>query len=72
MLGNSLTYFAPNRRRSKSDRINVSVQRQLPGSIVLDVTYFLNHTGQMFQNGLQHQPGRSHDWVHPQGTNAGE
>ena len=44
MLGNSLTYFAPDRARSNSDRINVSVQRQLPGSIVLDVTYFLNRT----------------------------
>jgi hypothetical protein len=49
MLGNSLTYFSPERRRSNSDRFNVSVQRQLPGSVVLDVTYFLNFTGQVFE-----------------------
>jgi hypothetical protein len=49
MLGNSITYFATDRRRSNSDRINVSVQRQLPGSMVLDVTYFFNRTGQIFQ-----------------------
>jgi TonB-dependent receptor-like protein len=49
MLGNSLTYFSPQRDRSNSDRINISVQRQLPGSVVLDVTYFRNHTSQVFQ-----------------------
>jgi hypothetical protein len=49
MLGNSITYFDPDRRRSHSDRFNVSVQRQLPGSIVLDVTYFRNRTSQVFQ-----------------------
>ncbi len=49
MLGNSLFYFNPDRRRSNSDRINVSVQRQLPGSMVVDVTYFLNRTSQVFQ-----------------------
>ena len=50
MLGNSLYYFSPDRRRSNSDRINVSVQRQLPGSMVLDVTYFRNRTSQSFEN----------------------
>jgi Carboxypeptidase regulatory-like domain len=49
MLGNSLTYFDPNRRRSNSDRFNFSVQRELPGAMVLDVTYFYNHTGQVFE-----------------------
>jgi hypothetical protein len=49
MLGNSLTYFEPDRRRSNSDRFNVSVQRELPGAIVLDVTYFYNRTGQVFE-----------------------
>jgi carboxypeptidase family protein len=49
MLGNSLSYFNPDRRRSNSDRINISVQRQLPFSMVLDVTYFLNRTGQVFE-----------------------
>ena len=49
MLGNSITYPATDRRHSTSDRINVSVQRQLPAAIVLDVTYFLNRTGQVFE-----------------------
>jgi hypothetical protein len=49
MLGDSLYYFDPDRARSNSDRINVSVQRQLPGSMVLDVTYFLNRTSQVFE-----------------------
>ncbi len=49
MLGNSINYPASDRLRSNSDRVSVSVQRQLPGAIVLDVTYFLNRTSQMFQ-----------------------
>jgi hypothetical protein len=49
MLGNSITYPATDRRHSTSDRINVSVQRQLPGAMVLDVTYFINRTGQVFE-----------------------
>lgn len=49
MLGNSLTYFDPDRRRSNSDRFNLSVQRALPGAVLVDVTYFYNHTGQVFE-----------------------
>jgi len=49
MLGNSLFFFNPERKRSNSDRVNVSVQRQLPFSMVLDVTYFLNRTSQLFE-----------------------
>jgi hypothetical protein len=49
MLGDSLYYFSPDRKRSISDRVNVAVQRQLPWSMVLDVTYYLNHTSQVFQ-----------------------
>jgi hypothetical protein len=49
MLGNSLTYFSPDRGRSNSDRINISLQRELPFSMVLDVTYFYNHTSEVFQ-----------------------
>ncbi len=49
MLGNSINYPATDRKRSNSDRFNVSVQRQLPGSMVLDVTYFLNRTSQTFE-----------------------
>jgi hypothetical protein len=41
-IGDSLTFFTPDRPRAYSNRINVSVQRQLPQNIVLDVTYFLN------------------------------
>jgi hypothetical protein len=49
MLGDSLTVPAAARLRSNSDRFNISVQRQLPGSIVLDVTYFVNRTSQLFE-----------------------
>ena len=41
-LGGGLTYFNPDRPRAYSNRVNVSVQRQLPQNIILDVTYFLN------------------------------
>jgi hypothetical protein len=50
MLGDSPSYFAPDRNRRNSDRFNVSVQRQLPGSMVLDVTYFYNSTSNIFGN----------------------
>ena len=49
MLGDSLFYFSPERKRSNSDRFNISIQRQLPGSLVLDVTYYRNRTSQVFQ-----------------------
>ncbi len=49
MIGNSLYFFNPKRRRSNSDRFNISVQRELPASMVLDVTYFLNWTSQVFE-----------------------
>jgi hypothetical protein len=49
MLGNSLTYFDPDRRRSNSDRFNVSIQRELPGELIVDLTYFFNRTGQVFE-----------------------
>jgi len=49
MVGDSLYFFNNDRRRSNSDRFNFSVQRELPGSMVLDVTYFLNRTGQVFE-----------------------
>ena len=41
-IGDNLTFFTPDRPRAYSNRINISVQRQLPQNIVLDVTYFLN------------------------------
>lgn len=46
-LGDSLSYVAADRPRSYSDRINLSLQRQLPQYIVLDVTYYLNFTSQL-------------------------
>jgi len=46
-IGGSLTYFAPNRPHSFSNRLNISIQRQLPQHIVADITYFFNHTSQV-------------------------
>jgi hypothetical protein len=46
-LGDSLSYVAGDRPRSYSDRINFSLQRQLPQDIVLDLTYYLNFTNQL-------------------------
>jgi hypothetical protein len=46
-IGSDLTYFAANRPHSFSNRLNISVQRQLPQGIIADVTYFYNHTSQV-------------------------
>jgi hypothetical protein len=46
-LGDSLSFVAANRPRSYSDRINVSLQRQLPMNIVLDLTFYMNNTSQL-------------------------
>ncbi len=43
-LGDSLTTVYANRPKYDSDRINVSVQRQLPNQMVLDLTYYMNWT----------------------------
>ncbi len=43
-LGDSLSYIKPSRPHQNSDRINFSVQRQLPTGVVVDVTYYLNFT----------------------------
>src|ERR1700730_1107528 len=43
-IGDNLTYFNSNRYHPISNRLNVSLQRQLPQNIVLDVTYFLNRS----------------------------
>ena len=45
-LGDSFSYVNGNRPRSYSDRLNVSFQRQLMQNMVLDVTYYLNLSGQ--------------------------
>ncbi len=46
-IGDNVTYINPNRPHSFSNRVNISLQRQLPGGIVADVTYFLNRTSQL-------------------------
>ncbi len=46
-LGDSLNFVtARDRPRGKSNRFNVSFERQLPGDMVVEFTYFLNFTGQ--------------------------
>jgi len=41
-LGGAPIYYMQNFEVGTNDRINVSLQRQLPGQIVLDATYFMN------------------------------
>ncbi len=43
-IGGGVTYFTANRPHSFSNRVNLSVQRQLPHGIIADVTYFLNRS----------------------------
>ena len=43
-IGDNLTFFNPNRYHPYSNRVNISLQRELPDNIVLDVTYFLNRS----------------------------
>ena len=40
-MGNSANWYNPNFQPQTDDRFNVSVQRQLPSHIVLDVTYYV-------------------------------
>ena len=47
-LGDSTTYYEMNRPRQNSDRFNFSVQRQLPTGMVVDLTYYLNRSGFVF------------------------
>lgn len=42
-LGNSANWYNPNFQPETNDRINVSLQRQLPGKLLADVTYFMNY-----------------------------
>lgn len=41
-LGDSATWYQQNFKPGVNDRINVSVQRQLPGRILADITFFMN------------------------------
>jgi Carboxypeptidase regulatory-like domain/TonB dependent receptor len=47
-LGDSLSYYSPDRPRQSSDRINFTIQRQLPQGMVLDATYYLNLSGYVY------------------------
>ena len=40
-MGNSALWYDPNFKPQTDDRLNISVQRQLPSHIVLDVTYYM-------------------------------
>jgi hypothetical protein len=42
-LGDSASWIGPELRSGINDRLNVSIQRQIPGEIVLDGTFFLNY-----------------------------
>jgi hypothetical protein len=46
-IGDAISFVNSDRPHSYSNRINVSLQRQLPMNIVFDATYFLNLTSQI-------------------------
>jgi hypothetical protein len=46
-LGDTINYVKGDRPRSYSDRINISLQRQLPQGMVIDLTYYANFTSQL-------------------------
>ncbi|MEK7409732.1 MAG: carboxypeptidase-like regulatory domain-containing protein [Acidobacteriota bacterium] len=46
-LGDGFSYVSQKRPRSHSDRVNVSLQRQLPQGFLVDVTYYMNFTSQL-------------------------
>lgn len=41
-LGDTMSWYAPDTRTPINDRINISIQRQLPFRFVLDTTFFMN------------------------------
>ncbi|HYO81758.1 MAG TPA: carboxypeptidase regulatory-like domain-containing protein, partial [Bryobacteraceae bacterium] len=47
-LGDSITFVNPERPRQTSNRLNFSVQRQLPTDVLLDVTYYANLSNYIF------------------------
>jgi hypothetical protein len=42
-LGDTARWIGPELRTGVNDRLNVSIQRQIPGEILLDGTFFLNY-----------------------------
>jgi hypothetical protein len=49
-LGFSVSFMDPNRPLQHSDRINFSLQREIPGGILVDATYFMNYTNHICGN----------------------
>ena len=49
-LGFSVSYMDPNRPYQHSDRINFSLQREIPGGILVDATYYMNFTNHICGN----------------------
>ena len=50
--GQSLLWYDQNEHKAYNDRININVQRQLPGAIVVSGTYFLNLGNQQYTKNL--------------------
>ena len=50
-LGDTFSYINQDRPRSYSDRVNVSLQRQLPQNFVVETTFYLNFSNQVFVGG---------------------
>ena len=46
-IGDNITFINPNRPHSFSNRISVSLQRQLPANILAEAAYFLNRSSQL-------------------------
>ena len=64
-LGDSINFVTPGKRpRGRSNRINFSLQRQLPLAVLLDVTYYANFTSQVAVrynvNQVDPRPGLTH------------
>ena len=51
-LGNSLAWFAADRPRQQTDRLSFSVQRQIPGGMVADVSYYVNRANAVSSRNL--------------------
>src|SRR5579872_4349720 len=50
--GQALLWYDQNDHKARNDRINVNLQRQLPGQIVVSGTYFLNIGNQQYTKNL--------------------
>ncbi|HKV38083.1 MAG TPA: TonB-dependent receptor, partial [Blastocatellia bacterium] len=50
--GQALLWYDQNNHKARNDRINVNLQRQLPGQVVVSGTYFLNIGNQQYTKNL--------------------